>query len=132
MAYLFLVRPMQQDNTIWIVCDFAMPILSLAFLFLAFAPKYRRRSAWLRSVSLILGINGLVWSALAFTLLLYASHLTRHVRISLDLWMSHLGGIGLGLLISLILSPDFREMARRSSRPNQSLEPTADRRDDRI
>src|SRR5437867_11013255 len=111
---------MQQDNTISIVSYFVMPLLSLAFLFLTFAPKYRRTSVWLRSVSFILSINGLIWSALGFTLLLKASHLPRQIRLFMDHWMSHLGGIGLGLLISLILSPEFREIARRS-RPNQSL-----------
>ncbi len=114
---------MEPDYTISIVLYSAMPLLSLPFLFLAFAPKYRRSSFWLRSVSFVLSINGLVWSALGLTLLLNASHLTRQVRLSLDHWRSHLGGIGLGLLISLILSPEFREIARRS-RPSQSPDPT--------
>lgn len=114
---------MEPDYTISIVCYSVMPLLSLAFLFLAFAPKYRRSSFWLRSVSFVLSINGLISSALGLTLLLNASHLTRQIRLSLEHWRSHLGGIGLGLLISLILSPEFREIARRSG-PNRSLDST--------
>jgi hypothetical protein len=88
-----------------------MPLLSSAFLFLAFAPKYRTASRWLRSVCLILGINGFIWTALGLTLLLCAPQLSKQLHLSLDHWMSHLGGMGLGLAISLILSPEFREIA---------------------
>jgi hypothetical protein len=106
---------MQQDNTISIVCYAAMPILSLAFLFLAFAPRYRRTSRWLRSVSFVLGIIGPIWSALGFLLLFYSSHFTSHSRAYLVHWKSTLSGVALGLLISLLLSPEFRELARRDS-----------------
>jgi hypothetical protein len=41
---------MQQDNTIWIVCDFAMPILSLAFLFLGFVALIPIRAKLLSAV----------------------------------------------------------------------------------
>jgi hypothetical protein len=91
-----------------------MPLLSLAFLFVAFDPKYRTASSWPRSVCLILGINGFIWTALGLTLLLYAPQLNKQIDLSLDHWMSHLGGMGLGLAISLILSPEFGEIARRS------------------
>jgi hypothetical protein len=91
-----------------------MPLLSSAFLFLALAPKYRTASRWLRSVCLILGINGFLWTALGVTLLVYAPHLSKQLRVSLDHWMSESGGMGLGLLISLILSPEFREICRQS------------------
>jgi membrane associated rhomboid family serine protease len=116
---------MQQDNIVSIVFYAAMPFLSLSFLFVAFAPKHRNTSRWLRGVCVLLAIIGPIWTALGFMLLFYSSHFTRHTRVSLGAWMSHLSGIAIGLLISLILSPEFREIARCSSRSNQSLQPTA-------
>ena len=117
---------MQQDNTIPIICYSAMPILSLAFLFLAFAPRYRRTSLWLRSVSLVLGIIGPIWSALGFLLLFYSSHFTRQSRVYLFHWKSHISGIAVGLMISLLLSTEFRQLARRDSpfraRPRSDIE----------
>jgi hypothetical protein len=94
------------------VCYSAAPILSLVFLFLVIAGKYRHRSRWFRSVNLVLAIIGPIWSALGFLLLFYSEHFTRHTRAYLFQWQSQLTGIAIGLLISLFLSPEFRRVSR--------------------
>lgn len=110
---------MQQDNTIEIFSYSAMPILSLAFLFSTFASKNRHTSRWLRTIAVLLAILGPIWSGLGFLLLFYSEHFTRHTRDYLFQWKSHLSGIAMGLLISLILSPEFRQLAR----PRRRSEP---------
>ena len=94
------------------VCYLAAPILSIIVLFGLFAPKYRLASRWLRSIFVLLAIFGVMWSALGFLLLLYSEQFSRHTRAYLFQWKSHLSGIAMGLLISLILSPEFRQLAR--------------------
>jgi len=106
---------MHHDNTLILICYSVMPITSVWFFFVEFAPKYRSASSWIRSVHFVLGIIGLVWSALGFLLVFYSSHFTRQTRFSLSHWKSHIGGIAVGLLISLVLSSEFRQLARRSS-----------------
>ena len=136
---------MQQDNIILLVSremlesarlisiiwySFA-PILSLVILFGLLAPKYRDTSRWLRGVFFVLAIIGPIWSALGFLLLFYSEHFTTQTRDYLFQWQSQLTGVSMGLLISLFLSPEFRQIARvvRTGRSNQSLEPTAGRHD---
>jgi membrane associated rhomboid family serine protease len=118
------------DNTLIFIAYAVMPVASLWFFFVAFRRKYRGTSQWIRSVNLFLAIIGLIWSALGFLLLFYSSHLTSQTRSSLFQWKSHISGIAVGLLISLLLSSEFRQFARRSRRSNQALQPTADRSDE--
>jgi membrane associated rhomboid family serine protease len=103
---------MQQDNTLEIFYYSGALILSLAFLFLAIGPKYRHTSRWLRSVVFVLAIVGPIWSALGFLVLFESEHLTRNTHGYLYQWESHLSGIAFGLLISLFLSPEFRQLCR--------------------
>jgi membrane associated rhomboid family serine protease len=110
---------MQQDSTIEIFSYSVMPILSIVFLFLTFAPKNRHASRWLRSITVILAVLGPIWSGLGFLLLFYSEHFTRNTRDYLFQWKSHLSGIAMGLLISLILSPEFRQLARAGRRSEQ-------------
>jgi membrane associated rhomboid family serine protease len=110
---------MQQDNAIEIFFYSAMPILSLAFLFLTFASKNPRASRWLRNIAIILVILGPIWSGLGFLSLFYFEPFTRHTLDYLFQWKSHLGGIAIGLLTSLILSPEFRQLARAGRRSEQ-------------
>jgi hypothetical protein len=90
-------------NYALIVFYFATPLLSSAFLFLGFAPKYRTGSRWLPSGALILEINGFIWTALGLILLPYAPQFSSQLRLALDHWKSGLSGMGLGLAISLLL-----------------------------
>ena len=113
------------DNTLIFIAYAVMPVTSLWFFFVAFRRKYRGTSQWIRSVNLILAIIGLIWSALGFLLLFYSSHLTSQTRSSLFQWKSHISGIAVGLLISLLLSSEFRQFARRSRRSNQALQPVS-------
>jgi len=106
---------MHHDNTLILIGYSVMPIASVWFFFVAFAPEYRSGSSWIRSVHFVLGIIGLVWSALGFLLVFYSSHFTRQTRFALSDWKSHIGGIAIGLLISLVLSSEFRQLASRSS-----------------
>ena len=46
---------------------------------------------------------------------------------------SDIGGVGAGMLLAVVSSPEFRQRsARRPQASNQSLQPTAGRRDDQI
>jgi membrane associated rhomboid family serine protease len=110
---------MQQDNTIEIFFYSAMPILSLSFLLFTFAAKNHHASRWLRNIAVILAILGPIWSGLGFLLLFYSEHFTRHTLGYLFQWKSHLGGIAIGLLTSLILSPEFPQLARAGRRSEQ-------------
>jgi membrane associated rhomboid family serine protease len=123
---------MGEEKTLIFIGYAVMPLASLWFFFVAFGRKYRSASQWIRSVNLILAIIGLIWSTLGFLLLFYSSHLTSRTRSSLFDWKSHISGIAVGLLISLLLSSEGRELGRRSRRSNKSLEPTAGRRDAHI
>src|SRR5207248_9693082 len=94
---------MHHDTTLILICYSVMPIASGWFFFVAFAPKYRSASSWIRSVHFVLGIIGLVCCALGFVLVFYSSHFTRQTRFSLSHWKSHIGGLAVGLRISLRL-----------------------------
>src|SRR5439155_13568270 len=126
---LIIDRPrlvMQHDNVILlvsremlegarsrsIICYSLAPILSLVILFALPAPKYRNMSRWPRSIFLILAIIGPIWSTFGFLLLFYSEHFTSQSRDYLFQWHSQLTGTAIGLLISLFLSPEFRQVAR--------------------
>ena len=115
---------MSQDSTPLIICYSFVALASVWFFFVAFGPKYRTASRWLRSVHFVLGIIGLIWSALGFLLLLYPTHFNRQTRFSLNQWKSHLSGIAVGLLISLLLSKEFWQLSRHSFRFRTWLEST--------
>jgi hypothetical protein len=110
---------------------------SALVLFAPFSRKYRDASLWLRSASFVGSLFLLAWSILGFFLLFHAKG--EHTDLSWPrFWMlshlkSDLGGIGAGILVALVTSPEFRRRsARRSKASNQSLEPTAGHCDDQI
>jgi hypothetical protein len=84
---------------------------SVLLLFAPFTRKYRHAPRWLRAGFLIASPLGLAWSALGFYLL---SH---RVGTQTDLhwsrfWFLHctyltVGGMALGVLITLVISPEF-------------------------
>jgi hypothetical protein len=99
---------MLQDNTFPIFCYSAAAILALVvFLVGPFTRDYQNSSAWLRAVFFALAINLLIWSALGFTLILYAAHVSTQTRVALShcKWTS--GGITLGILISFLFTKLF-------------------------
>ena len=102
---------MQQDNTLPVLLYSVMVILAIFLSLIPLTGQYRSSSLWVRAVTLILAINSLIWSALGFTLIFYSAHLTAHARSSLLQCKWLCTGIALGLLISLLLSPEFRQLA---------------------
>jgi hypothetical protein len=55
----------------------------------------------------------------------YPAHFTRDTRASFDHYETLLRGFAFGLLVTLMLSPEFWQIARRRQNgSNQSLEPT--------
>jgi hypothetical protein len=104
----------------------------------AFSKHYRRAPLHVRLLLLIIGPVGVAWSVLGMYLI---SHTTAQDHITLSraqFWIlshiqSDLGGFGVGLLVALAINPEFYRRRHRSiPASNQSLEPTADRRDAQI
>ena|SRR5689334_2632220 len=86
-------------------------------------------SRWIRWVFVFLGIAGVPWGILGVLRLGFPGHFTRATRASFDHYETLLAGFALGLLASLLLSPEFWQKFGRPhhNRSNQSLEPTPDR-----
>ena len=91
---------------------------AVILLFFPFS-LYRYASWWLRSVFLLAGPALIAWAGLGFFLLSHEQ--AHHSDLSYArLWFfshlkSNLGGLALGLLIALFISPEFRKRPRRSS-----------------
>ncbi|SRR6266508_401729 len=104
--------------------------LSALLLFAPFTPKYRGASRWLRSVWVIGSL--LILASSVFTLV----RLSTSPRSWQHSWVStptFIGGVGAGMLFALVTSPEFRRRSAGSRQAsNQSLEPTAGRRDAHI
>ncbi len=121
---------MQQDYTIYVVLDAVVAVGSPVFFgFMVF--KHRTASRWIRCVFLLLAMVGVPWGILGVLRLGFPTHFTRVSRANFDHYGTLLGGFALGLLTSLLLSPEFWQIAKpRSNRSNQTLQPTAGRSDD--
>jgi len=87
----------------------------LVFLYLALIN--RTASRWIRCVLAILGVIGIPYGTLGVLRLGFPTNFSRQMRYNLDHFGSVLGGIAIGLLISLLLSPEFWQLARRSPTP---------------
>lgn len=87
----------------------------LAFLYLAL--YNRTASRWIRCVLAILGVIGIPYGTIGVLRLGFPTHFSRQMRYNLDYYGTVLGGIAIGLLISLLLSPEFWQVARRSPTP---------------
>ena len=81
--------------------------------FVFFALKRRAASRWIRSVLVILGLNGIPWGILGVLRLGYPMHFARQTRLDFYHFETVLGGIAIGLLIGLLLSPEFWQIAQR-------------------
>ena len=107
-------------------------IAAAVSLFAPFARKYRGASGWLRSVWFIGSALVLTWGIV--TLYRTASeradpppaHLERSRFLSRI--EAGIAGVGAGMLLALVTSPEFRRRsARRSQASNHALQPTAGR-----
>src|SRR5438128_1306540 len=107
----------------------AMPhaIVAIASALLLFAPftrKYRDASLWLRSAWLVGSVFLLTCSVLGLFLLSHEKG--EHSDLSWPrFWMlSHLksdiGGIGTGILLALVTSPEFRKRSARLSQASDN------------
>lgn len=112
-------------------------IVAVGAVVLALAPflsKYRNASLWLRSGLFLIGPVAIAWSALGLYLLRHQKDgrtLLSWPRFwALDHLKSNLAGLAVGMLLCLILSPEFRSFARRKpNTSNRALQPTAGLRD---
>ena len=104
-------------------------ICSAVLLFAPFIRKYRDASRWLLSVWFIGSLFTLASNV--FTLV-RLSHFTYALATFVDT-PSFIGGVGAGMLLAVVTSPEFRRRSARSRQAsNQSLEPTTGRRDEQI
>jgi hypothetical protein len=84
---------------------------SVLLLFAPFSRKYRHAPRWIRSGFLIASPLGFAWSGLGFYLL--SHQIGTHTDLSWTrFWLLHctyltVGGMGLGILITLVISPEF-------------------------
>jgi len=98
------------------VPDTIIGIGSILLLFAPRSPQYRGGPRWIRVGFLLAGVCGIGCSALGFYLHLVALHWARY-------WLLHyihvtLGGMALGILILMILSPDFYRSRKDQATPN--------------
>ena len=121
----------------YVIPYMVVAIGAVLLLIAQFGRTFRTRSLWFRSAFLLASCFCIVWSALGFFL---SSHdRSGHTDLPWSrFWgLSHLksnvGGVAAGIFIALALSREFwRRSARASQASNQSLEPTARRRDAHI
>lgn len=104
-------------------------ICSALGLFAPFSRKYRDASGWLRSVWFVGSIFLLTWSILELVLLSHEkgghSDLSWARFLIIDHWKSDIGGMGAGILLALVTSPEFRKRSLRSSQTsNKELQAT--------
>jgi hypothetical protein len=108
---------MRDDYALAIAGYVIIGVLSpLVFFYLAL--YNRTASRWIRCVLAILGVIGIPYSTFGVLRLGFNTHFSRQMRYNLDHYGSVLGGIAIGLLISLLLSPEFWQLARRSPTPS--------------
>ena len=76
---------------------------------------------------------GVPWGILGILRLGYPAHFMRATRANYFYYETGLGGFALGLLTSLLLSVEFWHISRtRHNGSNQSLEPTAGHRTEKL
>jgi peptidoglycan biosynthesis protein MviN/MurJ (putative lipid II flippase) len=84
---------------------------SVVLLFRQLSRRFRHSSLWFRSAFLLASLFGITWSALGFLLLSHQK--AGHTDLLWPrFWTLHclfliVGGVALGVLIALIISPEF-------------------------
>jgi hypothetical protein len=104
----------------------------------AFLGRYRQVPMHVRILLLLNGPVGVSWSIIGIYLMQHTNANAHTTLPWTQFWMlshtkSNLGGFGVGILLALLINPEFYTR-KRSSTPasNQTLEPTAGRRDAHI
>jgi hypothetical protein len=95
-------------------------ILSVILVIAPFTGTFRHGSVWLRTTLLVGGVLVCTWAILGFAAEL---QMTALPRLLLDS-RGDIGGVGVGILIAVGTSSEFRTHAGRKSTSNKSLEPT--------
>ena len=102
----------------WFVAGYVVVAIgSLVLATVPFQPRYRAASVWLRVGFFLVGPVGITWSGLGFYLLLHqkgGKTLLPWSRFwALDHIKSSITGLAVGMLLCLLLSPEFRSFRRR-------------------
>jgi len=92
----------------------------------------RQSPLWARCSFLGLGILAVAYGTLGYFLEHYRAVLAYSARAYLDHYRTLLGGVAIGILATLAVSGQIKQLVRYRERSNQSLEPTAGRSDDQI
>src|SRR5690348_15381042 len=80
---------------------------SLFFAAAPFLPRYRAISWWMRSVFFAVALSGIAWSGIGFWIIFHSMVLSRQTRWRFDHGKAAVGGIFFGLIVSLLLNPEF-------------------------
>ena len=113
----------------WIVAVGAIALTAVPFI-----TKLRGASFWLRCGLFLTGAVLVAWSGIGFYLLRHQKDgrtLLSWPRFwALDHMKSNLTGLAVGMLLCLVLSPEFRSFRRRKPKAsNHAMQPTAGRSD---
>src|SRR6266566_5760666 len=106
-------------------------ILGLVFGVVLFVAA-RQSPFWARCSFLGFGILTMGYGTLGYLLEHYRATLAYSARAHLDHYRTLLGGVAIGVLAALAISGQIKQLMKHRKRSNQSLQPTAGRRDDQI
>ena len=101
---------MTSDHAVAIFCYVVGAAAPFALLFMAL--RYSEASRWIRLLFSVWGLAGIAWATLGLIRMFYWPQLTRQQLFVLDHWKTHIGGVIIGILISVSLSPDFWVLSR--------------------
>lgn len=99
-------------NSVFIVL-YAAVAISSPILFGIMAYQSHADSRWIRCIFGLLAIVGVPWGVLGILRVGFAEYFSRTTWMSFDRFGHTLGGIILGLLTSLLLSPEFQRISGR-------------------
>ena len=92
----------------------------------------RESPLWARCTFLGFGILVVAYGTLGYLLEHYRATLADPARAYLDHYRTLLGGVAIGVLATLAISSQIKQLMKHRRKSNQSLQPTAGRRDDQI
>ena len=104
----------------------------LGFFGLVLFVVARQSPLWARCSFLGFGILVVAYGTLGYLLEHYRATLAYPARAYLDHYRTLLGGVAIGVLATLAISGQIKQLMKHRKRSNQSLQPTAGRRDDQI
>jgi len=92
----------------------------------------RRSPLWARCSFLGFGILVVAYGTLGYLLEHHRATLAYPARAYLDHYRTLLGGVAMGVVATLAISGQIKQLMKHRKRSNQSLEPTADRCDESV